>query len=353
MLWPMESFAAARVATLPLDEVAKVLPMSADRWLVHRRSMAREMAVVELLVVDAQLAPIWRLPVPDPYHGVHAVTSDLSLVALSLQHRVLLLDGRGQQLASFPHQPWGMGDPDSGCCAFSPCGRYLWATVPTWPQGSWQANDELWLIDLASPSVVDRRKLDVCAAGSTPVQHPDGHTVGLDIGKGQDGAAIRWARADRGHIGLRFAPGDDRFLAAVHPDGQEYLTTPHANNDRLQALARHRFADDRPIERLASAAAFAAFGPSSQQWGHEAGYLTSELILAVTYGGLRHMLVQRAPLRLLGEVIYPEVGAAVCPEGLCPEGQPRRWPVAAHQGTWLTRSCKGLQRWTLLPQLAR
>jgi len=105
--------------------------------------------------------------------------------------------------------------------------------------------------------------------------------------------------------------------------------------------------------QMPSAAAFAAFGPSSQQWGHEAGYLTSELILAVTYGGLRHMLVQRAPLRLLGEVIYPEVGAAVCPEGLCPEGQPRRWPVAAHQGTWLTRSCKGLQRWTLLPQLAR
>jgi hypothetical protein len=343
----MERFAAARLAALPLDEVGRVLPMAADRWLVHRHSMARGMAVVELLVVDAQLAPIWRLPVPDPYRGVHAVTSDLSLVAVSLQHRVLLLDGRGQQLASFPHQPWGMGDPDSGCCAFSSCGRYLWATVPTWPQGSWQANDELWLIDLASLSVVDRRKLDVCAAGSTPVQHPDGHTIGLEIGEGQDGAAIRWARADRGRIGLRFAPGDDRCLAAVHPNGHEYLTTPHSN-DRLQALARHRFADDRPIERLASAAAFAAFGPSSEQWGHEAGYLTTELILAVTYGGMRHMLVQRAPLRLLGEVIYPDIGELVDPDG-----QPQSWPVAAHRGTWLTRSSQGLQRWMLLPHLAR
>jgi hypothetical protein len=343
----MESFAAAWVAGLPLDEVGTVLPMAADRWLVHRHSMARGMAVVELLVVDAQLAPIWRLPVPDPYHGAHAVSRDLSLVALSLQHRVLLLDGRGQQLASFPHQPWGMGDPDSGCCAFSPCGRYLWATVPTWPEGSWVANDELWLIDLASLSVVDRRKLDVCAAGSTPVQHPDGHTIGLEIGEGQDGAAIRWARADRGRIGLRFAPGDDRCLAAVHPNGHEYLTTPHSN-DRLQALARHRFADDRPIERLASAAAFAAFGPSSEQWGHEAGYLTTELILAVTYGGMRHMLVQRAPLRLLGEVIYPDIGELVDPDG-----QPQSWPVAAHRGTWLTRSSQGLQRWMLLPHLAR
>jgi hypothetical protein len=333
---PVERFAAAPLAALPLDGVGEVLPMAADRWLVHRRSRARAQVVVELLVVDAQLAPIWRLPVPDPYHGVHAVTNDLSLVALSLQRRVLLLDGRGQQLASFPHQPWGTGDPESGCCAFSGCGRYLWATVPTWPEGSWEANDELWLIDLASLSVVDRRKLDVCAAGSTPLQHPDGRTVGLDIGEGQDGAAIRWAHPDGGRIGLRVAPGDDRCLAAVHPDGQEYLTTPHANNDRLQALARHRFADDRPIERLGSAA---AFGPS-EQWGHLAGYLTGELILAATVGGLRHLLVQRAPLRLLGEVAYPD-------------RPPRSWPVAAHQGTWLTRSSQGLQRWRLLPHLAR
>jgi hypothetical protein len=336
MLSPMESFGAAPLATLPLDEVGEVLPMAADRWLVHRCSRAHALVVVELLVVDAQLAPIWRLPVADPYRGVHAVSNDLSLVALSLQHRVLLLDGRGQQLASFPHQPWGMGDPESGCCAFSPCGGYLWATVSTWPEGSWEANDELWLIDLASLSVVDRRKLDVCAAGSTPLQHPDRRTVGLDIGEGQDGAAIRWARADGGRISLRFAPGDDRCLAAVHPDGQEYLTTPHSN-DRLQALARHRFADDRLIERLGSTA---AFGPSCERWGHLAGYLTDELILAVTVGGLRHLLVQRAPLRLLGEVAYPD-------------RPPRRWPVAAHQGTWLTRNSQGLQRWRLPPHLAK
>jgi hypothetical protein len=54
----MESFAAVRLAVLPLDAVGEVLPLAADRWLVHRRSIARELAVVELLVVDAQLAPI-------------------------------------------------------------------------------------------------------------------------------------------------------------------------------------------------------------------------------------------------------------------------------------------------------
>jgi hypothetical protein len=168
-------------------------------------------------------------------------------------------------------------------------------------------------------------------------------TVGLDIGEGQDGAAIRWARADRGRIDLRFARGDDRFLAAVHPDGQEYLTTPHSN-DRLQALARHRFADDGPIERLSSAA---AFGPASERWGYRAAYLTNELILAATVGGLRHLLIRRAPLRPLGEVIYPDHG-----EVARPEGQPRSWPVAAPQGTWLTRGPQGLHRWVLPPHLA-
>jgi hypothetical protein len=332
MLLRMERFAAAPLAVLPLDGVGEVLPMAANRWLVHR--MARAQVVVELVVVDAELAPILRLPVPEPYRGVHAVSDDLSLVALSLQHRVLLLDGRGRQVAGFPHQPWGMGDPESGCCVL----RLWWLPVgdgPTWPEGSWEANDELWLIDLASVSVVDRRKLEACAAGSTPIQHPDRRTVGLDIGEGQDGAAIRWAHPDGGRIGLRVAPGDDRCLAAVHSDGQEYLTTPHSN-DRLQALARHRFADDRPIERLGSAA---VFGSSSERWGHLAGYLTDELIVAVTVGGLRHLLVQRAPLRLLGEVIYPD-------------HPPRSWPVAVHQGTWLTRSSQGLHRWRLPSHLA-
>jgi succinate dehydrogenase / fumarate reductase flavoprotein subunit len=41
-------------------------------------------------------------------------------------------------------------------------------TVPGLFAAGEAANDELWLSDLASLSVVDRRKLDVCAAGSTP-----------------------------------------------------------------------------------------------------------------------------------------------------------------------------------------
>jgi hypothetical protein len=52
------------------------------------------------------------------------------------------------------------------------------------------------------------------------------------------------------------------------------------------------------------------------------------------------------------EVSYPDVGNVRYPEDLYPEDLPR-WPVAAHQGTWLTRSARGLQRWMLLPHLAK
>src|SRR5262245_10715571 len=122
----MDGFVAANVATLPLGQVGRVLPMAAGRWLVQRSKAG------ELLVVDAELAPVWRLQLPDRAHGTHAVTDDCSLAALSMLDHVLVVDGRGQQVARFGHQPW---EPmASGCCAFSPDPRYLWATVPPRPE---------------------------------------------------------------------------------------------------------------------------------------------------------------------------------------------------------------------------
>src|SRR5207249_3840916 len=141
---------------------------------------------------------------------------------------------------------------ESGCCAFASDGRYLWATVPTWSaERPCEANDEVWLIDLQSRSLLDRRTLDAAAAGCHPILHPDGETVGLSIGEGQDGARTRWVRPapdQHGRIDLRFAPRYDRILTAIHPSGREYLTTPHSSG--VDELVRHRFIDDQPIARL-------------------------------------------------------------------------------------------------------
>jgi hypothetical protein len=181
--------------------------------------------------------------------------------------------------------------------------------------------------------VVDCRLLEVAAAGCHSVHHPDGQTIGLSIGEGQDGSPIRWVRAHRERIDLRFGPPDEnRVLMAVHPGGDEYLTTPHSGAD---TLVRHRFADDRPIEELAAAEALG----SDERWDFDAGYLTDALIVASTFeiggqDGGRHVLVQRAPMRLLGEVVYPG-------------DEPTGWIAGPGQGTWLTVGDHGIDRWIL------
>jgi hypothetical protein len=321
----VDGFAAVNVATLPLGQVGRVLPMAAGRWLVQRSKAG------ELLVVDAQLEPVWRLQLPDHAHGTHAVTDDYSLVALSMLDHALVVDGRGQEVARFPHSPWQTGM--SGCCVFSADPRYLWVTVPPRPEKFFATGDELWLIDRRVMWVVDWRLLETAAAGCEPVHHPDAQTIGLSIGEGQDGAPIRWVRAHRDRIELRFGPpDDDRVLAAIHPDGGEYLTTPHSEG--ADTLVRHRFADDQVIEELAAADVLG----SDEGWDLHAGYLTDSLILASIFetdqDSERHVLVQRAPMRLLGEVVYPG-------------DEPPGWIAGPQQGTWLTVSDHGVHRWIL------
>jgi hypothetical protein len=317
-----------QVTAIPAGEyrlaqrVSEALPLSGRRWLVHCAWDG------ELLVLDERLEPLWRLQVPTGWHGTHAVADDLTLAALSLRDHVLLVDRTGRQVARFPHHPWGNSDSETGCCVFAADGRHLWATVPTWsPQRPWEANDELWLIDLTTLAVVDQRRLDVAAAGTTPLRHPDGHTIGLSIGEGQDGSYIRWAHADEGRITLRTAPTNDRTLVGVHPAGQEYLTSPHSKG--TDELRRHRFADDQPIDRLP--APDQGVGDS---WDYTAGYLTEELILAHLYESDEDVLVRRRPLQPIATVVYP------CGAWL------GRWS-ATGTGEWLTIGPQGIQRWRL------
>ena len=186
----MDRITAIPAGELRLEQrVDEILSLPAHRWLVQCADAGE-------LLVDAQLAPLRRLRVPAGWRGTHAIADDLALVALSLRDHVRLVDHTGQRLADFAHPPWGNNGSEQGCCTFAADSRHLWATVPTsLPEhhrtGS---DDELWLINLTALTVVDHHRLDVAAA-STPLRHPDGQTVGLSIGEGQDGASIRWAHA--------------------------------------------------------------------------------------------------------------------------------------------------------------
>jgi hypothetical protein len=311
-----------------------VRPMTGRRWLLQGE------AVGELLVVDDRLQPIWRLQVPAAagQGGIHAVAEDLSLVALSLQEQVLLLDGAGQPVARFS-RPTGPGD--QGCCVFAGDGEHLWATAADEiPERPWERRDELWLIDLAARSVADRRRLDTGAVICLPVHHPDGQTIGLFLGEAEDGGSeLYWARADRGRISLRHGRCHDRILVDVHPGGDEYLTIPDIDAGAANELVRHRFVDDQPIDALALPGTDAV--GEEVWWDDDAGYLTDELILAGATGPDQdvHVLVQRQPLRLLGNIAYPS-------------GDPPGWLRCSRDGDWLTVGSERIQRWLLPDQPA-
>ncbi len=105
-----------------VGEVSRVVSLSGEHWLAQRT------LVNELVVVDGQLTPIWRVGLPAGRLGSAAVAEDLSLVAVPRDGHLVLLDGTGRQLASFPGSP--SEKPSSGCsCAVFTDDAYLWAVV--------------------------------------------------------------------------------------------------------------------------------------------------------------------------------------------------------------------------------
>jgi hypothetical protein len=322
----MQTFPAVQVAALDLDEVSRGWPLSDERWVVHHPG-ARE-----VVVLDRQFEPVWRVVLPSVWGNLCAVAEDLSLAACSLGREVRLFDATGDQVARFHLASRGTPRWNANC-VFARDGRHLWAHAFI------DGRDELWLIDLAELKVVDHRRLDTWAVGFTPFHHPDGQTIGLQLTEGQDGCAIRWVRSAGGRIQLRCASVFDRVLADLHPSGGEYLTTPHGNAGGADELLRHRFDDDHVIAWLPAAVAlpFAdEWGASQEGWFYCAGYLTDELILAGAQSDSDewHALVKRSPMSLLGRVDY---GPAVWPG----------WFEPPRAGTWVTRCGRTIQRWEL------
>jgi hypothetical protein len=364
----MEEFAAVRLAgRTGLGRPDLTQAMTAGRWLLHRRLGNRDAESVEheLLVVDQALQPVWRLrppPVPVHWAGTYAVADDLSLVALALPREVRLVHGDGRPVADFPYPteedrgyaafsadgrhlelqfpgrdeaptldadgqvvargPWsGLGE--AGGCAFTADGRWLWACVPHKGEG-----DELWLIDLGTLTVADRRTLGSDSQLVLPYRHPDGQALGLNLWAGHD-AVLRWAKPADGRIELRRLP-EPAVLRDLHPAGEEYLATPLDQADQPLPMTRRRYPDGRVLGRLAE-----------WEWEATAGYLTAELLVAEVWrpdlpGRNRHLLLRREPLGVLGWVRYPDA------DGGLPGHLSR-----CRAGMWLTFNDDGVEGWGL------
>jgi hypothetical protein len=318
----MDAVEAVLVAELRLELVTRVRPLSERGWLVQRAGLN------ELVVLDPELSPIWRLGLPAGRLGFVAVTDDLSLVALSRDGQVVFLDGTGRQLASVAG-----AHPQSSIGVFTADGAYLWVVLPgRGSENPVTASQELWLIEVARCSIVDRRRIGMFVDDCRPIRHPDGHTVGLSLWVDRR-PAIGWAVAEHGRIDLRLVPWRDRVLADVPPGGSEYLTVSREQSfvpGRDDELWRHRLRDDRLVGALAVSAATHV----GDAWDARSGYLTNELILASTLNTGWHLLVGTAPLGLLAEVAYPSPIAGSVP---FPSGQ----------GRWLTVGGGRVQGWVL------
>jgi hypothetical protein len=340
----LPTLTAVRVAQWQPAYVAHLRPLPDAHWLaVCNRP-------TELRVLDAQLQTLWRAPLPSSWTAGHAVADDRSLAALALRDEVRLVDRGGGQLASFPNPAAPWHDDHTGSCALTADGRHLWAVVST-TDGRW-LRDELWLIDLASRSLLDRHRMAHGSDWTRLHRHPDGRTVAIASGYAQDCNPVTWARPELDRLTVWQPEGHERdgnvHVAAVHPARPEYLTVAigpshggPSHGGAGSVLARHQAPSGATHDRLAASA---ILPEGTCGWFQKVGYLTDELLLAdfadLAWEGVA--LLRREPLQLLAWVIYPD-------------GDPR-WSYPPSQGTWVTgRSPTGqIERWTLpeVPRLA-
>lgn len=269
----------------------------------------------ELLVADHRLRVQARFPLPSPWRGQHAVSPDLRTAVLSLPDRIQAVNSAGSVRWEFCHAAWGRAGSESGSVAVTAAGA-AWATVPG------EDGPDRWLVlDAMSGALLGDLGIDCRAAGSEPVLHPDGASVGLSVGEGQDGSAIFWGLRDERGWRVREVVGDrDRVLADVRPDGQQYLTTPHAGG----GIAVHDRATDRVVARRSGEE---LFGPE-QEFDYVAGYLDQSLIVAGSREYERLVLLDADTLDVIGEVELPpdaEHGPPVT-------GGKRSWVT----GNWIT-----------------
>ena len=114
------------------------------------------------------------------------------------------------------------------------------------------------------------------------------------------------------------------------------ITTPEGTVTGF-GLANPKLYGEREHARLLLASGAANRSPKGSAWTCIRAISPTSRSLRVLWRLARtagRHAVQRAPMRLLGEVVYPD-------------GEPPGWIGGLHQGTWLTIGDRGVQRWIL------
>ncbi|MFC2146721.1 hypothetical protein ACFLRT_05100 [Acidobacteriota bacterium] len=141
-------------------------------------------------------------------------------IVFATEDEICLYHTYGKVRGSRKHTRWGL---DSfGHCQFSPDGRYLWAVCP----GGDPGNPIVCILDTNNLGIIAESPLEIgeeCHFGFH--FHPDGKTVFLEAGAGQDGIWTYCCTFAKGCLSVKHLPDLDwQPVYAIHPTGKEILT---------------------------------------------------------------------------------------------------------------------------------
>ncbi|MFB7469590.1 hypothetical protein [Kitasatospora sp. NPDC056184] len=302
----------------------------------------------ELFAGERAPAAVFPVPRTGWEHGRQSVSPDGSFAVFTDQRAVRAVARDGSLLWEYPHACWGCGSsqahtdggpevcpgPEHGSCLVSDDGRFVWAHIAS--VSAAEHSREHWVVlDAGDGGESARLPLrDSTALGSHQLAHPDGVHVALDIGMGQDGVLVHWARWDGAELdGWVVSHHLDRILADVHPGHPGFLTVEDNGADlRLHGLDRTVLAEREPEQ---------GEDEDPPCWDHGCGFVDADTVIASTVDSdgaperARHWLLDARTLGIRGTVDYPAgpVDSYVRPLG---------------DGTWLTYDDANgtLDRWS-------
>ncbi|GGU56207.1 hypothetical protein ACIG0C_09540 [Kitasatospora aureofaciens] len=176
-----------------------------------------------------------------------ALAPDAGCVVVATQHEAMCLDADGAVRWRIPFTPPAHSSIGLANCAFSLDGSQVWIFRPDAMLGRGDGGDRWLVVDAADGRVIAEYALPTVGQGAHQVAHPDGIHMLLDVGEGQDGVFLFHGRLDGDAISVHSYPWDDRCLIDVSPDGREFMTVGHGEDDAVF----HAFPDGTELCRFA------------------------------------------------------------------------------------------------------
>ncbi|QKW23563.1 hypothetical protein HUT16_34710 [Kitasatospora sp. NA04385] len=164
-------------------------------------------------------------------------------------------------------------------CGLSADGRRLWFYRPDAIAG--RSGYDVWtVLDAATGEVLGRAELGTVGHAGEHFVHPDGESVLLDVGEGQDGTVVFRGSLAAGGLELVTYPWTDRCLIGLSPDGEHFLTVDHGQGD----FAVHAHPGGE-VEFTVTVDDFGYDGERCEavvEWS--GGYLDADTLAVVLYG---------------------------------------------------------------------